>query len=346
MLISKGLTGDVRMRRREFLAVLGGAAAWPLATRAQQAERIYRIGVLAPEVPPPGLLETFQDELRALGYVEGKNVAIESRHAGGKNERLATLADELVRLGMDIILAVNTQAAQAAKKATATIPIVITRVTDPVKTGLVDSFARPGGNITGMSNMLEAINAKRLQLLKEILPGLAHVAVLWDIGNPGATVVVDDMETVSARLGLDMLRVPVHGPADFPGAFDVAVRGRAQALIIFDDALITKHRVELLDLAMRHTLPIVSLDAAHAAIVSLYKPTAEAGALITYGPNTPAMYRRAAYYVDRILKGAKPGDLPIEQPTKFDLFINGKTAKALGLTIPESLLALADEVIQ
>jgi putative ABC transport system substrate-binding protein len=233
MLISKGLTGDVRMRRREFLAVLGGAAAWPLATRAQQAGRIYRIGVLAPEVPPPGLLETFQDELRALGYVEGKNVAIESRHAGGKNERLATLADELVRLGVDIILAVNTQAAQAAKKATATIPIVITRVTDPVKTGLVDSFARPGGNITGMSNMLEAINAKRLQLLKEILPGLAHVAVLWDIGNPGATVVVDDMETVSARLGLDMLRVPVHGPADFPDAFDVAVRGRAQAVIIF-----------------------------------------------------------------------------------------------------------------
>ena len=152
------------MRRREVIALVGGAVAWPLAARAQQVGRVYRIGVLTPDIPPPGLLETFQDELRALGYVEGSNFAIELRHAGGKNERLATLADELVRLGADIILAVNTQAAQAAKKATATIPIVITRVTDPVKTGIVDSFARPGGNITGNSNMLEAINPKRLQL--------------------------------------------------------------------------------------------------------------------------------------------------------------------------------------
>jgi putative ABC transport system substrate-binding protein len=313
-----------------------GAAFLPVAATAQQAGKIYRIGVLALEVLPPGLLEAFQAELRTLGYVEGKNLAIESRNAGGKGERLTAVADELIRSPVDIILAVNTPAAQAAKKATATLPIVMMRVSNPVKSGLVASLARPGGNITGLSVMAEALSAKQLQLLKEVLAGISHVAVLWYAGNPGSALAADEMGPASSRLGLELLRLPLHGPSDFPGAFEAARRGRAEALIVIDDALITQHRVEIIDLAARNALPVVSL----------YKPFAEAGGLLAYGPNAPAMYRRAAQYVDRILKGARPNDLPIEQPTKFDLFINLKTAAALGLTIPTTILERADEVIE
>lgn len=326
------------MTRWLFVAVLVCVLATPLAPVAAQAMagKVYRIGVLSPESLPSELLEAFREGLDELGYKEGQNVAIEVGHAGGRPERLAALADELVRLPVDIIVAVNTPAAQAAKRATATIPIVITRVTDPVKTGLVGSFARPGGNITGLSNMLEAISAKQLQLLREVLPKLARVAVLWYVGNPGTTVIVEEMGPISARLGLELLRRPVHGAADFPGAFETAVRDGAEALIVVDDALITTHRVDILERAARHALPVVSL----------YRPIAEAGGLLAYGPNIPAMYRRAAHYVDTILKGAKPGELPIEQPTKFDLYINLKTAKALGLTIPPTIIQLADEVIE
>ena len=327
------------MRRsvlRLFAILVLGAAFLPVAATAQQAGKIYRIGVLALEIPPPGLLEAFQAELRTLGYVEGKNLAIEARNAGGEGERLAAVADELIRVPVDVILAVNTPAAQAAKKATATLPIVIMRVADPVKSGLVASFARPGGNITGLSFMTEALGAKQLELLKEVFAGLSRVAVLWYAGNRGSALVAEEMGPVSARLGLELLRLPLHGPSDFPGAVEAARRGRAEALIVIDDALITQHRVEILDLAARHALPVVSL----------YKPFAEAGGLLAYGPNAPAMYRRAAHYVDKILKGAKPSDLPIEQPTKFDLFINLKTAAALGLTIPATILARADEVIE
>ena len=310
--------------------------AVPLAAEAEQAGRVYRIGVLSPEVPPPGLLEGFQEGLRELGYVEGKNVAIESRNAEGKNERLAALADELIRLKVDVILAVNTPAAWAAKNATATIPIVMTRIADPVKSGLVPSLSHPGGNLTGLTFIPDELGAKQLQLLKEILPRISRVAALWNADNPGAIIHVREMEPAAAQLGLQLLPLPVRGPSDFLGAFQAATRGRAEALFVQDDAMVTKHRVQIVNLAAKHSLPVISL----------YKEFPEAGGLIAYGASPPAIYRRAAYYVDRILRGAKPRDLPIERPTKFDLVINLKAARALGLTIPSSLLLRADRVIE
>jgi putative tryptophan/tyrosine transport system substrate-binding protein len=325
------------MDRRHFLLTsMAGALVAPRPAEAQQARKAHRIGVLSPDSPPPGLFEAFQERLRELGYVEGKNIAIESRHAGGKNERLAALADELIGLMVDVILAVNTPAAQAAKKATAVIPIVITRVADPVKSGLVASISRPGGNITGLSFLPEALSAKQLQLLKEALPRVSRVAAMWYAGNPGAAITVKGMESASAQLGLQLVRVSVQAPGEILGAFETATRGRAEALVVIDDALVTRYRVEILRLAGRHSLPVISL----------YKPFVEAGGLIAYGASTLDMYRHAADYVDKILRGAKPADLPIEQPTKFELVINLKAAKALGLTIPPSLLARADQVIE
>jgi len=325
------------MDRRAFLlSLVWGVLAAPLAAEAQQAGKVQRIGVLLHDGAPPGLLEAFREGLHELGYLEGKNIAIELRNAAGKNERLSALADELLRLKVDVILAVNTPAAQAAKKATATVPIVITRIGDPVKSGLVLSLARPGGNVTGLSFDTQDLGPKRIQLLKEILPGISRVVILFNADNPGATLVAAEMESASSQLGLQLLRLPVRGPTDFPGAFQAATRARAEGLAVVDDTAITKHRGQILSLAANHSLPVVSI----------YKDFAEAGGLIAYGPSLPAMYRRAAYYVDRILKGAKPADLPVEQPTKFELVINLRTAKALGLTIPQSLLLRADEIIQ
>jgi putative ABC transport system substrate-binding protein len=218
---------------RRFLRIIGASLiAAPPAAEAQQPGKVYRIGVLSPDSPPPGLFEAFQARLRELGYVEGKNIAIELRHAGGQNERLAALADELIALMVDVILAVNTSAAQAAKKATAAIPIVITRVADPLKSGLVASISRPGGNITGLSFLPEALSAKQLQLLKEALPRVSRVVAMWYAGNPGADVTVKGMEAASAQLGLHLLRVSVQNPGDFLGAFETATRNRAEALVV------------------------------------------------------------------------------------------------------------------
>jgi putative ABC transport system substrate-binding protein len=315
---------------------LVAALAAPSAIEGQAVRKTYRIGVLSPEVPPPGLLEGFRHGLGELGYVEGKNVLIESRNAEGNNDRLAALADELVRLKMDVILTVNTPAAQAAKNATATIPIVMTRVADPIQSGLVPSLAHPSGNLTGLSFTAVEVAPKQLQLLKEILPGLSRVAFLWYADNPAATMGIRGMEPAADKIGLRFLRLPVRVPSDFVGAFQAAARGRAEALVVFEDVWLTKHRAQILNLAAKHSLPIMSL----------YKDFPEAGGLISYGASPPAIYRRAAYYVDRILRGAQPRDLPIEQPTTFELVINLKTAKALGLTIPPSLLARADQVIE
>jgi putative tryptophan/tyrosine transport system substrate-binding protein len=231
---------------------------------------------------------------------------------------------------------VNTPAAHAAKKATVKIPIVITRVADPVTSGLVPSLSRPGGNITGMSFVPDELSGKRLQLLKETLPGISRVAALWSKDNVGATLIASAIQAASAHLGLKLLRVPVVGPSDFPGALQAAVRDRAEALIVVDDALITAHRTLLVGLATKHSLPVASL----------FPPVAEAGGLIAYGPSTPDLYRRAADYIDRILKGAEPRSLPIEQPTKFHLAVNLNAARALGLTIPQSLLLRADQLIE
>jgi putative ABC transport system substrate-binding protein len=251
------------------VVLIVGLTLAPLAGETQQqTEKVYRIGVLSPESPPPGLLNEFEQELRKLGYIRGKNVAIELRHAEGKSERLAALADELVRLRVDVILAVNTSAVQAAKKATTTIPIVMTRVADPVRIGLVSSISRPGGNVTGLSFILEELSIKRLQLLKEAIPTISRVAALWYTGNPGGAGLAKEMEGASAQLGLRFLRLPVQGPGDFPGAFEAANRDRAEALLLIDDAVITRHRDAILNLAAKHKLPVTSQ----------YKPFAEGGA--------------------------------------------------------------------
>jgi len=316
---------------------LGGAAVvWPFAARAQQAVKLYRIGILSPDLPPPNFLDAFRQGLHELGYVEGQTIAFEVRSAEGYSQRLAPLANQLVALKVDVVLGINTPSVQAAKKASATIPIVMTRIADPVKSGLVTSLSKPGGNITGLSFMVDELSGKRLALLKDTLPSVSRVAVLWYEPNPGADIAVGAIKAASRELGLELLLLPVHGPADLIAAFKAATRDRVEALIVIDDVVTTQHSVEILNLAATHSL----------AVVSQYRAFAEAGALLAYGPNTSAMYRRAAYYVDRILKGAYAGDLPVEQPTKFDLVINLKTAKALGVTIPPTLLARADEVIE
>jgi putative tryptophan/tyrosine transport system substrate-binding protein len=324
------------MRRREFIILLGGMATAPLRASAQRPSKVYRIGVLTPESAPPGLLEGFEEGLRELGYVRGQNIFFEERNAQGDYQHLPVLANELVSLKVDVILAVNTPAVQAAKKVTTTIPIVITRVANPVKTGLVQSLAKPGGNVTGMSFFPDDLSGKRLELLKEVLPSASRVAVFSNPGNVGVDLIISGMEAPSRQLDIDLLVLPVNGPGGFVGAFEAAKNAGAQALVVVDDAFITKHRAEIVDFAGKHSLPVFAL----------WKTFAEAGALMAYGASTPPIYRRAAYYVDRILKGANPADLPIEQPIKFELVINLKTAKALGLEIPITLLARADEVIE
>jgi putative tryptophan/tyrosine transport system substrate-binding protein len=305
----------------------------PLAAEAQPTVR--RIGVLAQDLQP-GLLETLRDELQRLGHTEGKNISIEVRNAAGRSDRLPGFLDELLRLKVEVIVAVNTPAAQAAKKATSTVPIVIMRVADPVAQGLVASLAQPGGNVTGVSFMPDELGAKGVQVLHEIVPSVTRVAALYKADNPGALLVVTETERRSLQLGLRFLRLPVRDPGDFPGAFQAATRARTEGLFVMDDGALTKHRKQLAELAARHSL----------AIVSIYKDFAEAGGLIAYGPNLPASYRRGAAYVDRILKGAKPADLPVEQPTQFELAINLKTARALGLTIPPEWLLRADHIIE
>ncbi|MGH8065443.1 MAG: ABC transporter substrate-binding protein [Candidatus Entotheonellia bacterium] len=314
------------------VALLGAA----VVAQAQQAREGHRIGVLLYDGAPPGLHEAFREGLHELGYVEGKHLTLEWRNARGSTEQLAVLADALVRLKVDLILAVNTPAALAAKKATSTIPIVITRVANPVESGLVASLARPGGNVTGVSSMHVELSAKRVELLREILPGLSRVVVLFNADNPGQTPQITELELTSSRLGLEFLPLPVRGPSDFPGAFQAATQARAEALFVLDDTTVTQHRAEILKLAAHHALPVVSR----------YKEYVEAGGLMAYGPTLLPVYRRTAYYVDRILKGATPSDLPIEQPMHLDLVINLKTAQALGLTIPPSLLFQATEVIR
>jgi ABC-type uncharacterized transport system substrate-binding protein len=307
-----------------------------LDAEAQQGSRVYRIGVLSPESLPSGLLEEFREELRKLGYVEGRNVSIEIQHAEGKSEGLPGLADELVRRRVDVILAVNTSAVVAAKKATATIPIVMTRVPDPVRTGLVSSLARPGGNVTGVSTMLEELSKKRLQLLREIMPRLSRVAVLWYSGNLGGAVIAKELEVASAQLGVQLLRFPVQAPGEFARAVETASRDHADALLLIDDAVITRYREAIVSLATQRRLPVASQ----------YRAIVETGGLIAYGTRVAPMYRRAAQYVAKILKGAQPADLPIEQPTEFELVINLKVAKAFGLTIPPSVLLQADQVLE
>lgn len=325
------------MRRRDFIKVISSTAVvWPLAAQAQKDARVYRVGILAPERQFPRFLETFRQGLREVGYAEGQNITFEVRSAEGYGQQLAALANELVELKVDVILAINTPSVEAAKKASATIPIVMMRTADPVKSGLVGSLSRPGGNVTGLTSMVDELSGKRLALVKEAFPGISRVAVLWYEPNPGSEIAVGALKVASRKLGLELTLLPVHDPTDLIKAIETATRSRIEALLVIEDSVATKHMREILNLATAHSLPVVSQ----------YKPFAEAGALLAYGPSPSEMYRRAAYYVDRILKGANAGDLPVEQPTKFDLVINLKAAKALGATIPPALLTRADEVIE
>jgi len=329
------------MNRREFFTVFGGTAvAWPIVALAQQPEKLPLIGYLSPgssAIGPLARHDAFQEGLRELGYVEGKNVAIAFRFANGNFDRLAELAAELVRLKVDVIVSVVTQASLAAKNATSTIPVVMVSVGDPVGSGLVPGLARPGANVTGTSAMAAEVIGKSLQLLKEAVPNLSRVAVLW---NPGNAVFQGQILTATkdaARgLAVELQTFGVRGPDEFDGAFAAMTNGHAGALLVLPDPMLAFHERRIVDLANERRLPSMYGLRDHAA----------AGGLMAYGPDYAQIYRRAAAYVDKILKGAKPADLPIEQPTKFVLVINLKTAKTLGVEIPPQLLARADEVIE
>jgi putative ABC transport system substrate-binding protein len=324
------------MRWWQFLCVLTSAAAtWPLGAAAEKAHPTHLVGILAHDLQP-GLLETFRDELHKLGYVEGKSIDIELRNASGRNDRLPSLAEELLQLKVDVIVAVNTPAAKAAQNATKTTPIVILRVADPVRTGLVTSLAHPDGNVTGLSFMPGELGAKGVEIMREVLPRITRLGAFYRGDNPGSLEVVNEIEAASKQLGLQLLRLPVVEPKDYASTFDTATRAGIEALFVMDDGAITKQRQLVLDLSAKHRLPVVGV----------YKDFAKAGALIAYGPSLDLVYRRSAQYVDRLLKGDVPKNLPVEQPTKFDLFVNLKTAKALGITIPPSVVLRADEIIE
>jgi len=323
------------VERRAFIGTLGGLLAAPLAAEAQQLSTVPRIGVLeGAQLFSSGT--AFADGLRQRGYVEGKNIAIEWRWAGTRAERFPELATELVRLKVEVIVATNNPAVAAAQRATTTTPIVMVIATDPVRLGFVTSLARPSGNITGLTIQSPEVSGKRLQLLKEAVPGLTRVAVLWDPTEPGRRDLVKETEVVAPRLGLRIHALQVRNSREIDNAFSAMTREQVGAILVYGSSLLAAHRATIADLAVKRRLP--------AACVA--QEWMDAGFVMSYGTSLNDMYRRAAVYVDKILKGAKPADLPIEQPTKFELVINLKTAKALGLTIPPSLLQRADQVIE
>jgi putative tryptophan/tyrosine transport system substrate-binding protein len=327
------------MRRRDFISgIAGSAAAWPLAVRAQQAGRVAKIGILAygNRFDSP-LFDRFRGGLRDLGYVEGRNATTEFRTAADNPASVGDLAAELARLPVDVIVTDGTPSALAAKQATATIPIVMAVIVDPVGTGLVSSYARPGGNITGFTILAPELGTKRLEILKETVPGLNRVGLLWNAINPlNATPQVPPIIEAARALGLEIEAGPVRNPDEFEPAFEKFKARQVSAIMTVADGMMFEERRRIVDLATAARLPGIYPD----------RPFADAGGLLFYGPLVVDLFRRAAGYVDRILKGAKPADLPIEQPTRFSFVINLKAAKALGLAIPETLLIRADEVIE
>jgi putative ABC transport system substrate-binding protein len=309
--------------------------AAPLAAEAQQASVVWRVGVLA-NTPSPHLDEAFRQGLRDLGWIEGRNIVLDYRYSEGRNERLPGLAADLLSRKPDLMVAWAAPEAAAAKRATAAIPIVFLVHGDPVSTGDVSSLAHPGGNMTGLSQMHPELSAKQLEVLKQAFPRIVRVAVLWNATNPAKLPDWRETQTASHRLGLVVRSFGVQVPADFDAVFGVLTRERPDALMTLADPLTYRYRAQIAEFTARVRLP---------AVYAL-REYVEAGGLMAYGVDLRDLFRRGATYVDKILRGAKPGDLPIEQPTKFELVINLKTAKALGLTIPPSLLLRADEVIQ
>jgi putative ABC transport system substrate-binding protein len=321
------------MRRRSFITLVGGAAAaWPLRARAQRPVKIARVGIID-DAP---IWDHFRQGLREAGYVEGQNLAIEYRSADGQPDRLAGAARELAAMPVDVIAVSGTAAARAAQQATTTIPIVMIAIGDPIRAGLVPNLARPGANTTGNTILGAEMSAKRLQVFKELIPQLSRAAFLWNSNNGSHQAYLDEWRALAPKLGLHLIFVDVHSANQFESAFAAMMQERPDALSLTADPFHMTHVGWVIDFAAKHGLPAMYV----------VRDNVEAGGLISYGPSIADLYRRAAGYVRKILEGTKPADLPVEQPVKFELVINLKTAKALGLTVPDKLLALADEVIE
>jgi putative tryptophan/tyrosine transport system substrate-binding protein len=323
------------VKRREFIGLLGGAAAWPLTASAPRAQgKLVTIGILAIEPWPS--IDAFRHALEARGYIEGKNVRFVYRYAKGHNERLPELANELVGLNVDVIFTWRTDAVLAAKQATATIPIVMGVIGDPIGSGIVTNLARPGGNITGCSLRVAELEGKRLQLLKEVVPGLSRVAILLNPTNHYMPLVRESAREGAQGLHLSLAFYEVYDTITLDAAFVTLTKDRPDAFLVPADTFLVSQRSRIAQFAIENKLPSIYT----------FREYIEAGGLIAYAPNYPDLFRRAASYVDKILKGAKPGELPIERPNTFQLFVNLKTARALGLTVPRKLLAITDEIIE
>jgi putative tryptophan/tyrosine transport system substrate-binding protein len=324
------------VKRRDFIALLGGAAAaWPLAARAQQVRlpTIGFLGAATPSVWAPWIA-AFEQRLRELGWIEGRTVAIDYRWAEGRSERYAEIAAEFVQRKVDVIVTVGS-AVPVVKQATSVIPIVFALAADPVGAGLVASLSRPGGNVTGLSNQQSDLASKRIELLREILPNVRRLAILANVDHSESVLEMDEVQNAARGFGIEVVKLEIRRALDIAPAFE-GIKHQADALYVVVSALIASNRMRIMTFALSARLP---------TIINI-REYAEAGAMLSYGPRIPDLWRRAADYVDKILRGAKPADLPVEQPTKFDLVINLTTAKALGLTVPPTLLARADEVIE
>jgi putative tryptophan/tyrosine transport system substrate-binding protein len=324
------------VKRREFITLLGGAAAWPLTARGQQATSPRRVGFLLVGLSPESKeVQVFRRELRKAGYIEGRNLMMEWRSANGDYDRVPALVEDLIRSNVDVMVHDSTIGTQVAKRTTSTVPTVMALVLDPIGSGLVESLAHPGGNITGLSMMAMELYPKRLQLLKEINPQLTRVAIWWNPDHPFHPKAVEEVKAAAPSLSIELSFAAVRKPEQFAPAFSDITRANAQAMYVVDDPIFFAHRGILLNLASAARLPTIYETRRYP----------EAGGLMCYGPDISDLFRRAAIYVARLLQGAKPADLPVEQPTKFECVIHLGTAKALGLTIPDRLLALADDVI-
>jgi len=325
------------MKRREFITLIGGAASWPLAARAQPRAKLPTVGFLVPGTRSvwSEWVAAFVQRLRELGWIEGSSVAIDYRWAEEKEERFDEIAAEFVRLNVDVIITAGTTTVLAAKKATSLIPIVFATSGDPVGAGLVASLARPGGNITGLSLQMPDLAGKRIELLREVVPALRALAMMGNVGNRSTVLEMAEIQAAAETLGLEVVKFEIRRAEDIAPAFE-RLKGRAQALYIASDSLIISDRGRINTLALGVQMP------------TLYsiEDNVRAGGLLSYGPNRPELYRRAADFVDKILRGTRPADIPVEQPTKFKLVINLKTANALGLDVPPTLLARADEMIE
>ena len=327
------------IKRRKFLTLFGGAVlAWPLAVRAQPMAKVWHVGMLETTAATLNAtnLDAFKQALRQLGYVEGQNLIVEYRSGDGHIERFPQLAAELVRLNVDIIITRGTPAALAAKKATATIPIVMAAIGEPVETGMVASLARPGGNVTGLSAFVTELTAKRIEIMREVIPQLSRMALIDNMANRSVPAQWDETKRAAFALGIQPQLYDVRKAEDIERAFSSAIAQRVNALSVGNDSVVIANRIQVVQLAAKHRLPAIYAT----------RDFVDAGGLLSYAAHYPDLYRRAAAYVDKIFKGAKPADLPVEQPTKFEIVVNLKAASALGLTVPSTLLARADEVIE